>query len=156
MVRPRLHGVALAAATVLLAAAAGCGDDRGTKVVAARAMPTEQVQRYAPGEPARALLELIQGAQRNDPTAIAKRLTPQWRATPERLAEAMPQITKLTQAFGTPHVLGVDRQDGRAAIDLRWGGQRGTFVLVAGGRGWRLARILVNGRRLKIAGVTSP
>jgi hypothetical protein len=148
--------VAVTGAAAALAGMGGCGDDRGTKVVVAPAMPAEQVQRYAPGEPARALLELIQGAQHNDPAAITERLTPQWGATPERLAEAMPQITKLTQAFGTPHVVAVKRHDGRAAIDLRWGGQRGTFVLVAGNRGWRLARILVDGRRLKIAGLTSP
>jgi hypothetical protein len=156
MVRPRLRGVALAAAAALLAAAAGCGGERGTKVVVARSMPAEQVQRYAPGEPARALLELIQGAQHNDPAAITARLTPQWGATLDRLVEAMPRITRLTQAFGTPHVLAMRRHGRRAAVDLRWGGQRGTFVLVGGPRNWRLARILVGGKRLKIAGLTSP
>lgn len=156
MRRPARALAAVAAAVLPVLFAAGCGDDRATKVVVGRSMPAEQVQRYAPGHPARALLELIQGAQHNDPAAIVSRLTPQWGATPERLAEAMPRITRLTQAFGTPHVLAVRRRGRRAAVDLRWGGQRGTFILVTGRRGWRLARILVGGHRLKIAGLESP
>ena len=155
--RPPGRAVGLAAAVALLAGpAAGCGDQRDTKVVESRSMPAGLIQRYAPRHPARALLELIQGAQHNDAAAITERLTPQWGATPGRLADAMPRITRLTQAFGTPHVLAVRGRGDRAAIDLRWGGQRGTFVLVAGDQGWRLARILVDGRRLKIAGITSP
>jgi hypothetical protein len=141
---------------LLAGAGAGCGEHPETKVVVTGSMPAWHVQRYAPAHPARTLLELIQGAQHNDPTAIIERLTPQWGATPSRLAGAMPRITRLTQAFGTPHVLAVERRGDRAAIDLRWGGQRGTFVLVAGDQGWRLARILVDGRRLKIASITSP
>jgi hypothetical protein len=144
-----------AAAGRVLVLAAGCGEQREPKVVVARSMPAAEVERYAPRTPAQAL-ELIQVAQHNDPTAITERLAPQWGATPERLAGAMPAISRLTQAFGTPRVLAVRRGAHRAAVDLRWGGQRGTFILRPGKHGWRLARSLVNGRRLKIAGLTSP
>jgi hypothetical protein len=119
-------------------------------------MPAGYAERYASQPPARTLLELIRGAQYNDPTAITERLTPQWGATPQRLAAAMPQITGLTRALGTPHVLAVERRGDRAVIDVRWGNQRGDFVLVARQGGWRLARVLVAARRLRIAGITSP
>ena len=145
-----------AAVGLVLVLAAGCGEQRETKVVVAGSVPAAEVERYAPGTPTRSLLELIQGAQHNDPTAITERLAPQWGATPERLVGAMPTISRLTQGFGTPRVLAVRRVAHRAAVDLRWGGQRGTFILVPNKHGWWLARILVNGRRLKIAGLTSP
>ena len=155
--RPPACAVVVAVAAALLSApAAGCGDGRQTKVVVTRTMSAAELQRYAPRHPERTLLELIQGAQHNDPAAITERLTPQWGASPERLAKAMPQITRLTRGFGSPQVLGVERRGDRAAVDLRWGGRRGTFVLVTGRGGWRLARILVGGRRLKIAGIMSP
>ena len=156
MVTP-LRRAAPAAVALAAALAAGCGDhQRGTKVVETRAMPVEQVARYGPREPARTLLELVQAAQHNDPMALRQRLTPEWGATPERLAGAMPVIQKLAQAFGTPRIVATRRGPRRATIDMFWGGREGTFILVRERRRWRLARILQGGRRLRVAGITSP
>jgi hypothetical protein len=148
---------AVAAAALAAALATGCGEDqRATKVVVTRVMPVEQVERYAPTDPVRTLLELVQAAQHNDPTALRQRLTSQWGATPERLVVAMPTIRRFAQAFGTPRIVAVHRGPRRAAIDMVWGAREGTFILVPAKRGWRLSRILTGGRRLRVAGIISP
>jgi hypothetical protein len=68
----------------------------------------------------------------------------------------MPQVSAVMQALGRPRILGVRAGRTSAAVDMRWAGQRATFLMTASGGRWRLSRILRDGRPLTFHGIRSP
>jgi hypothetical protein len=152
----RSRAVSAAAAALVLALGAGCGAPKETRVVTVETVGRDDLARYQPGDPARALLELIRVVQSNDVSGTYALLSPAWKVTPRMLEGAMPVLSRLTRSFGLPRLLRTQRRGKRVSIFVEWGGQRGTFVLERSTGGWRLLRVVRNGRRVRIGGVLSP
>jgi hypothetical protein len=143
-------------ALVLALIAAGCGDEQPVEVFRDDVVQRRDVERYPPGDPARTLVQLTRVLQSNDPTAIVEHLTPEWRLTPDKVAEAIPELGTEAQRFGVPKVLRVRRRAGVATIDASWGPWRARVTLHSTGGTWRVGRVNVNGRRLQFSKVRSP
>lgn len=153
MMRAR-HAVA-AAVLVLALVAPACGG-HSLEVSREDVVERRDVERYPPGDAARAVLELARVLQSNDPSAIAERVTPAWRLTPAKVAEAVPQLGTESQRFGVPEILRTRRRGRDATIDAEWGPWRARVSLRATRGTWLVDRVLVNGRRLQFSDVRSP
>ena len=77
----RARHAAAAPVLVLALVAPACGG-HSLEVSRDDVVERRDVERYPPGDPARALVELTRVLQSNDPAAIAERVTPAWRLTP--------------------------------------------------------------------------
>jgi hypothetical protein len=143
------------AALVLALLASGC-DERSVEVSRDDVVQRRDVERYARGDPVRALVELTRVLQANDPAAIAERLTPRWRLSPAKVAEAVPQLGTESQRYGVPRILRVRRRGREATVDALWGPWRARVSLHRTGGTWLVGRVILNGRRLRLSDVRSP
>jgi hypothetical protein len=153
VIRARLALATLALALAPLASA--CGEPT-VRVTRENVVQRGDVERYPPGDPLRTLVELARVLQANDPAAIAERLTPEWRLTPAKVAEAVPQLGSELQRYGVPRIQRVRRRGDEATVDATWGPWR-TRVILHRQRGrWLVGRVMLNGRRLQFSDVRSP
>jgi hypothetical protein len=153
MIRARL---AVAAPALVLALAVSACGGHSVEVVREEVVERRDIERYPPGDPVRALVELARVLQSNDPSAIAERVTPGWRLNPAKVAEAVPQLGTESQRYGVPEILRTRRRGREATVDAEWGPWR-TRVRLRATRGtWLIDRVILNGRRLRFSDVRSP
>jgi hypothetical protein len=153
MMRTRL---AVAAPALVLALVAPACGGHSLQVSRQDVVERRDVERYPPGDPARALVELTRVLQSNDPAAIADRVTPAWHLTPAKVAEAVPQLGSESQRFGVPQILRTRRRGREATFDADWGPWRARVSLRSARGTWLIDRVLVSGRRLRFSDVRSP
>jgi hypothetical protein len=142
-------------ALVLALLVCGC-EGHSVEVTRYDVVQRRDVERYRPGDPVRALVEVTRVLQSNDPVAIAERLTPAWRLTPAKVAEAVPQLGTESQRYGVPEILRSRRRGREATIAAQWGPWRARVSLRSTRGTWLVDRVLLNGRRLRFSDVRSP
>ncbi len=83
-------------------------------------------------------------------------MTPAWRLTPAKVAEAVPQLGTESQRFGVPEILRTRRRGREATIDAEWGPWRARVSLLSTRGRSLIDRVVLNGRRLRFSDVRSP